>query len=375
MTKDEKNSKSRFDYRDHYFPGTEELAPDELRIVALGTGMPLVRRSQASASFLVQLGNGDNFIFDIGSHAAANLASLEIPFNQLTKVFLGHLHIDHVGDLGELWICGWLGARTKPLEVWGPSGDLPEYGTGAFIKNLKKTLAWDYRTRTGSVPETGGEMIAHEFDFSKPGVIYEENGVKIKSFPAIHISDGAVSFRLEWNNRTIVYSSDTNPNKWFLEYARDADIVIHESFMTANTLVRRRGFEPHVAEMVATKYHTSPSQAGKVFNTVKPRLAVAYHFFNDLDTKYEVLEEIRTTYDGPLTLAEDMVVWNVTPDEIIVRQAAVADNVWPAQTKEDAAVFPKLKRGPQVVPSQWIRDGLLEFDSNMNITNHPAIKN
>jgi ribonuclease Z len=362
-------SKKR-DYRDHYFPGTEDLAPGEVRVVALGTGMPLVRRSQASASFLVQLGNGDNFIFDMGSHAAANLACLEIPFNQLTKVFLGHLHIDHVGDLGELWICGWLGARTEPLEVWGPSGDTPEFGTAAFIDNLKKTLAWDYRTRTGSVPESGGELIAHEFDFTKPSVVYEKNGVKITSFPAIHISDGAVSFRLEWNGRTIVYSSDTNPNKWFLDYARDADLVIHESFMTANTLIRRRGFEPKVAEMVATKYHTSPAQAGKVFSIVKPRLAVAYHFFNDLDTKYEVLEEIRTTYDGPLTLAEDLVVWNVTPDEIIVRQAVVADNVWPAQSKEDAAIFSSLKRGPQVVPSQEIQDGLLEFDQDMNVTNY-----
>tara|TARA_Y100000588_G_scaffold136518_1_gene150255 strand:- start:211 stop:1338 length:1128 start_codon:yes stop_codon:yes gene_type:complete len=358
------------DYRDHYFPGTEDLAPDELRVIALGTGMPLVRRSQASASFLIQLGNGENFIFDMGSHAAANLASLEIPFNHLTKVFLGHLHIDHVGDIGELWICGWLGARTKPLEIWGPSGDTPEYGTSAFVKNLKKTLAWDYRTRTGSVPESGGKIIAHEFDFSNPGVVYEGNGVKITAFPAIHISDGAVSFRLEWNNLTIVYSSDTNPNKWFLEYARNADLVIHESFMTANTLIRRRGFEPKVAEMVATNYHTSPAQAGKVFSIVKPRLAVAYHFFNDLDTKYEVLEEIRTTYDGPLTLAEDMVVWNVTADDIIVRQAAVADNVWPAQTKEDAAIFPLLKRGAQVVPSKWVQDGLLEFDTEMNITNY-----
>ena len=53
------------DYRDHYFPGTEDLAPDELRVIALGTGMPLVRRSQASASFLIQLGNGENFIFDM----------------------------------------------------------------------------------------------------------------------------------------------------------------------------------------------------------------------------------------------------------------------------------------------------------------------
>ena len=56
-----------------------------------------------------------------------------------------------------------------------------------------------------------------------------------------------------------------------------------------------------------------------------------------------------------------MVVWNVTADDIIVRQAADADNVWPAQTKEDAAIFPLLKRGVQVVPSKWVQDGLLEF--------------
>jgi hypothetical protein len=53
------------DYRDHYFPGTEELEPDEMRVIALGTGMPITRKSQASASFLVQLGNGENFLFDI----------------------------------------------------------------------------------------------------------------------------------------------------------------------------------------------------------------------------------------------------------------------------------------------------------------------
>ncbi len=45
--------------RDVYYPGTEDLAPDEMRIVACGTGMPSVRPKQAAACFLVELGNGD----------------------------------------------------------------------------------------------------------------------------------------------------------------------------------------------------------------------------------------------------------------------------------------------------------------------------
>ena len=47
-----------------YYPNTERLAEDEMRITALGTGMPTQSPSNASAAFLVELGNGDAFLFD-----------------------------------------------------------------------------------------------------------------------------------------------------------------------------------------------------------------------------------------------------------------------------------------------------------------------
>ena len=50
------------DLRDVYYPGTEEIGPNEMRIVACGTGMPSVRPKQAAACFLVELGNGDKFL-------------------------------------------------------------------------------------------------------------------------------------------------------------------------------------------------------------------------------------------------------------------------------------------------------------------------
>ena len=52
--------------RDTYYPNTEDLAPDEMRVVACGTGMPTTRAFQAAACFLVELGNGDKFLFDCG---------------------------------------------------------------------------------------------------------------------------------------------------------------------------------------------------------------------------------------------------------------------------------------------------------------------
>ena len=62
--------------RDVYYPGTEDLAPDEMRIVACGTGMPSVRPKQAAACFLVELGNGESFLFDLGTGSTDRLAGL-----------------------------------------------------------------------------------------------------------------------------------------------------------------------------------------------------------------------------------------------------------------------------------------------------------
>ena len=57
-----------------YYPGSEELGKDEIRLIALGTGMPAARRSQAATCWLVELGNGDKFLFDLGTGANANMA-------------------------------------------------------------------------------------------------------------------------------------------------------------------------------------------------------------------------------------------------------------------------------------------------------------
>jgi ribonuclease Z len=61
---------------------------------------------------------------------------------------------------------------------------------------------------------------------------------------------------------------------------------------------------------------------------VKPRYAVAYHFFNEEGTRYEIHEQIRTTYHGPLSLATDMMVWNVTKDSIVERMGISTGEAW-----------------------------------------------
>ena len=112
-----------------YYPGTEVLAEDEVRVIACGTGMPDTRRGQASACFLFEFGNGEKIIFDLGTGSMRNISSLMIPTEYLTKIILSHLHTDHWADLSSLWAGGWTAGRPVPLEVWGPSGQTPEMGT------------------------------------------------------------------------------------------------------------------------------------------------------------------------------------------------------------------------------------------------------
>ena len=151
--------------QDVYYPGTEDLAPDEMRVVACGTGMPNARPKQAAACFLVELGNGDKFIFDIGSGSAERLSAMKIPYDYLDKVFIGHLHSDHFGDLAALWIGGVIGNRIKPLRVWGPSGHKPEFGTAYAMEHMEKMFTWDSGSRQGNVDIRGQVLEVTEFDY------------------------------------------------------------------------------------------------------------------------------------------------------------------------------------------------------------------
>ncbi len=325
--------------RDFYSPNSEALASDEMRVVACGTGMPTARPSQAAACFLVELGNGDKFIFDVGTGSAERIAAMQIPYNYLDKVFLGHLHTDHFGDLGSLFIGGALAGRQKPLRIWGPSGDTPERGTKYALDHLFKALTWDLDGRKGITDPRGYHMEVTEFDYRQENqVVYQENGVTIRSWPAIHSLDGPVSFSLEWNGLKFVFGSDTYPNKWFDEYARNADLAIHECFIPVPTMIEKFRFTPQGALAVATQIHTPPEAFGKVMARIKPRMAVAYHFFKDFDTAGSIHARIRSTYDGPLSLAEDFMVWNITKDDIRVRMAVVDEDVWPPPATEKPQV-------------------------------------
>ncbi|MGI9483372.1 MAG: guanitoxin biosynthesis MBL fold metallo-hydrolase GntH, partial [Hyphomicrobiales bacterium] len=320
---------------DVYFPGSEELKPDEMRIIACGTGMPTPRLKQAAACFLVELGNGDKFIFDMGEGSYERISALGIPLDQLDKVFLGHLHLDHAGDFPAFYFTGPVNNRLQPVRLWGPNGSKPGWGTKAWVENMEKMWAWEAATRGSVVDPRGLELKVTEFDWTAMNaVIFDENDVVIRTVPAIH-GEQSVSFILEWNGLKFAFSSDTLPSVGWRDHTKGADIAIHECFLPPRMMESKLGMEPSEAIFVGTQGHTSAQAFGKIMSLTKPRLAVCYHFQNDHDTAPAVLADIRKTYDGPLDLAIDFMVWNVTRDEIRTRMAVPNHESFPAPPQRE----------------------------------------
>jgi ribonuclease Z len=345
-------------YPASYFPNTELLGTDEIRITALGTGMPNQTRAAVSISYLVELGNGDKFLFDMGMGSMGNLFSLRPDFSKLDKVFASHLHIDHVGDFMGLHIGGWLSGRYTPIHLYGPSGSKPELGTKVFAENMRKAYAWDLATRSGALPDKGAQIVVHEFDYKQENeIVYQENGVTIRSWPAIHALDGSVSFSLTWNGLKYVFGGDTYPNKWYIKYAANADVASHECFLPPKALAAYFGWDLAQATWVSTRIHTEPQAFGKVMSAVKPRLAVGYHSVQSPENNAAIMDEVRKTYDGPLALARDLMVINVTKKTTKVRMATVDEYVLPPDVTE---AYKKAPRTDEKKTSEYISSGKWE---------------
>jgi ribonuclease Z len=340
-----------------YVPGAEPLRPGEIRVTVLGSGDPWIRRSQASGSLLIEVGNPeqDFIFFDLGSGSLANFTALLLPVEATTKVFLSHLHADHIGDIPGLM--GSLGksGRLDPVEIWGGGSEDPEYGLEAFVANMTKALAWDTASVRGVRPTTGHQMIGHEIPFDRPEVVYERHGVTISSFPAIHGLSGAVGYALTYEGLKVVFSGDTRPCRYVVEAAADADLLIHECFQSPAVYARSTGLPLETALKITSLAHTIPDQMGKILKLANPRMAALWHL-NVSPGVDAVFEEVGANYSGPVTVTQDLTVFNVTKEAVVARQADVLDDAPPVHGRSHL----EQQLEPRPADPAWWSDALLE---------------
>ena len=148
-----------------YDPNTKTtiapLSKDEMRITFMGSNIPPARRAQQFMSVFVEVGWDskrerplDQFVFDCGTGSFANYAAMNVGFGRMNKIFLAHLHADHMSDLTSIYCFGPAGDRKSPLYVWGPgnSGMESPPGSGIYYDDGTKTFCTYLRKAAGGTP-------------------------------------------------------------------------------------------------------------------------------------------------------------------------------------------------------------------------------
>lgn len=280
-------------------------AQKNFRVTLLGTGAPVPSIDRFGPSILVEAGD-QKILFDCGRGAAQRLWQLKIALGQVNTLFLTHLHSDHVVGIPDVWLTGWIpalyGRRAVPFQVFGPAG------TKDLMQNLEKAFSWDIATRKKEKNKVDSGALVTASDIEQ-GYTWEMNGVKVTPFTVRHSDfiDSALGYRIEYNGHSVILSGDTRYSENLIRFAKGADLLVHE-VAAANESSMQNSLINQILG-----FHTSPEEAGKVFEQVKPKLAVYSHIvLLTADSSLsppsvdELLERTKQVYQGPVQIGEDL---------------------------------------------------------------------
>jgi len=266
-----------------------------LKIVVLGSGAgPLADIDRYGPSILVEAG-GDKLLFDCGRAAVIRLAQAGVQRQEIDKIFLTHLHSDHILSVPDILLTGWTSGRKTPLRVWGPSG------TKKMMDNLLKAFDFDIHVRRDVDEKFSKEGIVVVPTEVQEGIVYEHNGVKVTAFLVDHGPvKPAFGYRVDADSHSVVMSGDTRFSENLIKHATGVDVLIHEvSAISVETLIARGSTRQQAENII--NHHTSAADTGTVFSRTKPRLAVYAHGGGPA-----AIEAARKNYSGPIESADDL---------------------------------------------------------------------
>lgn len=276
------------------------LMAQGIDVTLLGTGTPAPVLNRFGPATLVRAGD-QTILIDAGRGVLQRLSQLKVPYSEIDALFLTHLHSDHIVGIPDLWLTGWLmSGRQRPLQVFGPPG------TASLIAPLREAYAFYIAIRVsddGAPPEGAGINVVEVSD----GYVYDAGAVKVRVFEVDHRPVvPALGYRVDFGGDSVLVSGDTRYSPNLVKNAQGVTLLIHEvAGASESALARpstRRAFE----------HHTTGEEAGRVFATIKPKLAVYSHII--LMGGYELsqlMADTRKSYAGPLVAGEDLMGFHI----------------------------------------------------------------
>jgi len=294
-----------------------------LRVIFLGTAGSVPTPKRSLPAILIQR-KGEQLMFDCGEGVQRQMMKVKTGFHKKMKIFVSHMHGDHVLGLPGLLQTMALLDRERKLEVYGPSG------IKRFIEAIKETVQFvlTFPVEIHEIEEAGVACEEEEYTVQavwanhvipslayaleekpRPGRFYPEKakalGVpegplwsKLQHEHKVNLPDGRVIKPEQVvgpprPGRKIVYTGDTRPFKGFVKFAAGVDLLIHDATL-----------DDELAERAEEDGHSTPSQAAANAKKAKVKRLILTHVSARYDDTSVLLEQAKKIFKNT-RVAED----------------------------------------------------------------------
>jgi len=241
------------------------------------------------------------WMFDAGRSAATNLAKAGYGCETVDRLFLTHLHFDHIVDLPYIVLVGWVKERANQLRVYGPEG------TNDFVTRvLRPPFEQDIQSRMGhgkddsvldpAVMEAPSTRSGH----ATGGAFLDEDGVKVATTFTDHGGIPTLVYRIDAGGKRVVITGDGTPDDAFPEFCKGADLLAIECSGTSDFL-----------ETVPWgSWHITPPDIGRIATEAGVKRVLIKHLVeqdvtHDRRGPQRMAEQIREGFKGEVIVGED----------------------------------------------------------------------
>ncbi|MER8575689.1 MBL fold metallo-hydrolase [Mesorhizobium sp. M1338] len=279
--------------------------PDQLVILGSKGGPALRPGGPWPSSSLLQIG-GRTVVVDCGLGVTRGLVDAGISLKSLDLIFITHLHSDHVLELGPLLHTAWTAGLATPAGVFGPPG------TGHYWRRFCQAMEFDIEIRIVDEGRPDIRDLVSIVEFGE-GHVVEQGGVEVSALRVDHppVTD-CFALRFEHAGRSVVFSADTAFYPPLADFARVADILVHEAMLEQGIerLVARTGNGARLRDHLLAS-HSFAEEAGRIASDAGVTRLVLNHLIPADDPgigEAEWIAAVRKTWAGDLTIARDGLV-------------------------------------------------------------------
>jgi ribonuclease BN (tRNA processing enzyme) len=285
---------------------TAKASAKGAKLVLLGTkGGPRVggTRSNPANALVV---DGKVYVIDTGMGVTAQIVKAGLGLADIRAIFISHMHSDHQLEFGNLVFNMWAaGALRSPVDAYGP------VGIEAMAADFWRLNHMDIATRMSDEGRVDPATLLRAHDFApKQGPVMSDGGVKVSAFTTPHPPLDNLAYRFETPYGSVVYSGDTAYNPALANFAKGADVLVHEVLYVpgVDELVKRANgtptFRNHLIES-----HTTAEQVGRIAARAGVGKLVLSHFVpGDMEWITDDMwrSEVARHFKGEIVVGRDL---------------------------------------------------------------------